>query len=164
MSEKSDILKEISRGSGKKPSTVPEDELMADAKKKSDLLNLLKFILPAIAVLAVLCLVFTLVMSGRNTSSAAGSSSSSAASSVVKPSLASDTMDGTNCIITLKKGTYDIAWDSIYAKDSSGNQVKPAAVDKNSSTVTFSLESGTLNIYIPDTQGNESRLVLQPGS
>ena len=165
MSESSDILKEVYEASDKQPNTVPENQLGAKAKKNSALYNALLVVIAAVAVVAVVCLVIYLTrFIGKDLGNTTSTATESTVSEIVKPSLVSDKMDGTNCIITLQKGTYDIAWDKIYAKDSSGTSVSPVSYDEAASTVTFSLEKGTLNIYIPDVKGNETQLVLQPSS
>lgn len=166
MSDHSDILKEVYQASGKNPNTVPEKELAAKARKKSAFFNILLILLGAAAIVGIIFLVIFLShFVGRSSSAEkTADAQSTAAVQVEKPALLSDTMEGTNCTIALKKGTYDIDWAKIHAKDASGAEVAPVSYDEAASAVTFSLTSGTLNIYIPDIMGNEAQLVLQPSS
>ena len=53
----------------------------------------------------------------------------------------------------------DIDYDGIYAKKENGSKIYPAETD-NDGTVKFRFESGTLNIFIPDTEGGIVQAVL----
>ncbi len=56
------------------------------------------------------------------------------------------------------KGT-DIDYDGIYAKKEDGSILYPSETDPEG-TVKFHFESGTLNIFIPDTEGGVVQAVL----
>ena len=62
------------------------------------------------------------------------------------------------CFVMNISGT-DIDYDGIYAKKENGSVVYPTETDKNG-TVKFHFESGTLNIFIPDTEGGIVQAVL----
>ena len=53
----------------------------------------------------------------------------------------------------------DIDYDGIYARKENGSKIYPAETD-NDGTVKFRFESGTLNIFIPDTEGGVVQAVL----
>ena len=53
----------------------------------------------------------------------------------------------------------DIDYDGIYAKKEDGSVVYPTEYDTEG-TVKFRFESGTLNIFIPDTEGGVVQAVL----
>ena len=53
----------------------------------------------------------------------------------------------------------NINYEGIYAKKEDGSVIYPASTDPDG-TVRFHFESGTLNIYIPDTEGGIVQAVL----
>ncbi|MCR5672270.1 MAG: hypothetical protein K6F87_00970 [Lachnospiraceae bacterium] len=53
----------------------------------------------------------------------------------------------------------DIDFDGIYAKKENGSKIYPAETGPEG-TVKFRFESGTLNIFIPDTEGGVVQAVL----
>ena len=53
----------------------------------------------------------------------------------------------------------DIDYEGIYAKKENGTVIYPIETD-NGGTVKFRFESGTLNIFIPDTEGGVVQAVL----
>ena len=53
----------------------------------------------------------------------------------------------------------DIYYEGIYAKKENGTIIYPIETDENG-IVKFHFESGTLNIYIPDTEGGVVQAVL----
>ena len=62
------------------------------------------------------------------------------------------------CFVMELAGT-DIDYDGIYAKNETGSVVWPLETDHNG-TVKFRFEDGTLNIFIPDTEGGIVQAVL----
>ncbi len=62
------------------------------------------------------------------------------------------------CFVMTLSGT-DINYEGIYAKKEDGSVIYPISTDHNG-TVKFHFESGTLNIYIPDTEGGIVQAVL----
>ena len=63
-----------------------------------------------------------------------------------------------DCFVMELKGT-GIDYDGIYAKKDDGSLVYPMSVDP-AGVVKFHFESGTLNIFIPDTEGGIVQAVL----
>ena len=62
------------------------------------------------------------------------------------------------CFVMELQGS-DIYYDGIYAKKEDGSIIYPVQTDP-SGVVKFHFESGTLNIYIPDTEGGIVQAVL----
>ena len=63
-----------------------------------------------------------------------------------------------NCFVMELSGT-NIDYDGIYAKKENGSVIYPVETDE-SGVVKFRFESGTLNIFIPDTEGGIVQAVL----
>ncbi len=63
-----------------------------------------------------------------------------------------------DCFVMQLQGT-DIDYAAIYAKKENGDLVYPTETDP-SGIVKFHFESGTLNIFIPDTEGGIVQAVL----
>ena len=62
------------------------------------------------------------------------------------------------CFVMTVSGT-DVNYEGIYAKKEDGSIIYPLEAD-GSGTVKFHFESGTLNIFIPDTEGGVVQAVL----
>ena len=62
------------------------------------------------------------------------------------------------CFVMTLSGD-DIYYEGIYAKKEDGSVIYPLSVEPDG-TVRFHFESGTLNIYIPDTEGGIVQAVL----
>ena len=62
------------------------------------------------------------------------------------------------CFVMIITGS-DIYYEGIYAKKEDGSVIYPVSTDPDG-TVKFHFESGTLNIYIPDTEGGIVQAVL----
>ena len=62
------------------------------------------------------------------------------------------------CFVMTLSGT-NIDYEGIYAKKEDGSVIYPVSTDPDG-TVKFHFESGTLNIYIPDTEGGIVQAVL----
>ena len=62
------------------------------------------------------------------------------------------------CFVMTLEGS-DIDYDGIYAKKDDGSVIYPVETDRNG-TVKFHFESGTINIFIPDTEGGVVQAVL----
>ncbi len=63
-----------------------------------------------------------------------------------------------DCFVMQLSGS-DIDYAGIYAKKENGSVIYPIETDE-SGTVKFRFESGTLNIFIPDTEGGVVQAVL----
>ena len=63
-----------------------------------------------------------------------------------------------NCFVMKLDGS-NIKYDGIYAKKEDGSMVYPIETGGDG-TVKFRFESGTLNIFIPDTEGGIVQAVL----
>ena len=68
-------------------------------------------------------------------------------------------LDKDNGYFVMELSGTDIYYDGIYAKKADGSVIYPAETDK-AGTVKFRFETGTLNIYIPDTEGGIVQAVL----
>ena len=68
-------------------------------------------------------------------------------------------LDSENDVFVMELAGNDIYYDGIYAKTESGSVVYPTETDNNG-TVKFHFDGGTLNIYIPDTEGGIVQAVL----
>ena len=68
-------------------------------------------------------------------------------------------LDSENDVFVMELAGNDIYYDGIYAKTESGSVVYPIETD-NSGIVKFHFEGGTLNIFIPDTEGGIVQAVL----
>ena len=62
------------------------------------------------------------------------------------------------CFVMTLSGD-NIYYEGIYAKNEDGSVIYPLSVEPDG-TVRFHFESGTLNIYIPDTEGGIVQAVL----
>jgi hypothetical protein len=62
------------------------------------------------------------------------------------------------CFVMTLSGT-NIDYEGIYAKKEDGSVIYPISTDPDG-TVRFHFENGTLNIYIPDTEGGIVQAVL----
>ena len=62
------------------------------------------------------------------------------------------------CFVMELSGT-DIDYEGIYARKENGSVIYPVETDENG-VVKFRFESGTLNIFIPDTEGGIVQAVL----
>ena len=62
------------------------------------------------------------------------------------------------CFVMTLEGS-DINYDGIYAKKDDGSVIYPVETDRNG-IVKFHFESGTINIFIPDTEGGVVQAVL----
>ena len=68
-------------------------------------------------------------------------------------------LDTENDRFVMELSGSNIYYDGIYAKSESGAVIHPIETDQNG-TVVFRFESGTLNIFIPDTEGGIVQAVL----
>lgn len=68
-------------------------------------------------------------------------------------------LDTENGLFVMELSGSDIYYDGIYAKKDDGSVIHPVETDENG-TVKFRFESGTLNIFIPDTEGGIVQAVL----
>ncbi len=68
-------------------------------------------------------------------------------------------LDEENECFVMQLSGDDIDYDGIYAKRENGSVIRPIETDENG-TVKFRFESGTLNIFIPDTEGGIVQAVL----
>ena len=68
-------------------------------------------------------------------------------------------MDEDNGCFVMKLSGSDIDYNGIYARKDDGTVVYPIEADTDG-TVRFRFESGTLNIFIPDTEGGIVQAVL----
>ncbi len=50
-----------------------------------------------------------------------------------------------------------VDWDSIYAVDSLGNNLKPTDINKNTGKVTFSMAADSIAVYVKDLANNEAQ-------
>lgn len=50
-----------------------------------------------------------------------------------------------------------VDWDSIYAVDSLGNNLKPTDVNKTTGKVTFSMAADSISVYVKDLANNEAQ-------
>lgn len=57
--------------------------------------------------------------------------------------------------VTLTDSQSGINYDSIYATDSEGTQIKPVSMDKQTGRVVFDMESDSLAVYAEDMVGNQ---------
>ncbi len=74
-------------------------------------------------------------------------------------SVAGHYLDEENDCFVMQLSGEDIDYDGIYAKKENGSVIYPIETDENG-TVKFRFESGTLNIFIPDTEGGVVQAVL----
>ncbi|MCR5591040.1 MAG: hypothetical protein K6F73_05850 [Lachnospiraceae bacterium] len=68
-------------------------------------------------------------------------------------------LDEENGVFVMNVSGSDIDYDGIYAKREDGSVLYPSETDPDG-TVKFHFVSGTLNIYIPDTEGGVVQAVL----
>ncbi len=68
-------------------------------------------------------------------------------------------LDEENGCFVMQLSGDNIDYDGIYAKKENGTVIYPIDTDENG-TVRFRFESGTLNIYIPNTEGGIVQAVL----
>ncbi len=68
-------------------------------------------------------------------------------------------LDEENGCFVMQLSGDDIDYEGIYAKKENGSVIRPVETDENG-TVKFRFESGTLNIFIPDTEGGIVQAVL----
>ena len=68
-------------------------------------------------------------------------------------------LDEENGLFIMELSGSNIYYDGIYAKKEDGSVVYPVETDE-SGIVKFRFESGTLNIFIPDTEGGIVQAVL----
>jgi|GEM_PF-1755389 len=151
---KNDALKNIFEAAGRQPNTIPVEILELKAHKQSHAMHLIALI--AVCLFAVLLLTAVPVFV-RSCGSSTGTVQNV---DVSKPVHVGDYKNGSDLVIQLRNGTYPIDWTGIYALTSDGTKITPTALDEESGTVTFPLDLGDLNIYIPDTKGNVLQLLL----
>ncbi len=68
-------------------------------------------------------------------------------------------LDSENGYFVMVLSGTDIYYEGIYAKKEDGSVIRPVETDADG-TVKFRFESGTLNIFIPDTEGGIVQAVL----
>ena len=68
-------------------------------------------------------------------------------------------MDADNGLFVMKLSGTGIDYNGIYAKKEDGSVIRPVETETDG-TVKFRFESGTLNIFIPDTEGGIVQAVL----
>lgn len=131
------------------PNTQSLDALLFKNIANTTLVKFGKWMSVALLVLILLCpLVF--YMAGRQTQ--------------VRPhkadiAVTSHYMDEENGLFVMELAGSNIDYDGIYAKTMDGSVIRPMETDVNG-TVKFHFTSGTLNIFIPDTEGGVVQAVL----
>ncbi len=68
-------------------------------------------------------------------------------------------LDNDSGMFVMKLSGSDIYYEGIYAKKEDGSVIRPSETDPDG-TVKFRFKSGTLNIFIPDTEGGIVQAVL----
>ena len=131
------------------PNTQSLDALLFKNIANTTLVKLGKWLSIALLLLILLCpLVF--YMAGKN----AGTKTHKAEIAVTNHYL-----DEENDCFVMELSGNDIYYEGIYAKNETGSVIYPIETDQNG-TVKFHFESGTLNIFIPDTEGGIVQAVL----
>ena len=131
------------------PNTQSLDALMFKNIANTTLVKLGKWLSIALMVLVLLCpLVF--YMAGKDKSNAPHKTD------IV---VTGHYLDEENGYFVMQLSGSDIYYEGIYAKKEDGSVIYPAETDING-TVKFSFKSGTLNIFIPDTEGGIVQAVL----
>ena len=151
----SDTLKNVFAAAGKEPNKIPVEVLELKSHRRSRAMHILTVVAAVLTLLLIVTAIPVLIQS-------CGSSSTGTVQNVetVLPIHTGDYKDGSNLVISLKQGTYQIDWAGIYAMNEDGIQIDPTAVNETKGIVTFPMNQGNLNIYIPDVKGNVLHLLL----
>ncbi len=62
--------------------------------------------------------------------------------------------------LTVADSQAGVDFDSIYALDASGDQIEPVSVNRDTNTLSYKIESGSIQIVALDRAGNESRSTI----
>ena len=152
----SETLKNVFEAAGKQPNTIPLEVLEMKSHRQSRTMHIMAIVTAVLIAGLILAAAGVFFISQRTASSGAQTSA------VTLPVHTGDYTENGELIISLSAGSYPIDWQNIYAMTADSQKLKPDAVDDAAGTVSFPLDAGELNIYIPDTSGNVLHLLLSP--
>lgn len=145
----SETLKNVFEANNAEPNKVSLDTLVLRNKANTTMVKVCKWIA---IVMLVLVIIAPLAFHSHGNLNLDGIKTSSQVK-VVSHELYDD-----HFVMVLSGDTID--YEGIYCKELNGKLVLPTSIDRNTGTVVIPYDKGTLNIYIPCTDGKVVQAML----